>query len=187
MGAAFLLVASLFVHPYWKNDDPTYIYVKVAGLFFIFVCVAGRCWATMYIGGRKNAHLITSGPYSVSRNPLYMFSVVGAFGVGLLSSSFTIGVLFAMATYFLFDVVIRSEERLLQECFPEEFAAYAAATPRWWPRLSRWRESPRIETRPPLVMRTARDGLAFLIPWPIYEVAGEMHERGHMPILAYLP
>jgi protein-S-isoprenylcysteine O-methyltransferase Ste14 len=36
-----------------------------------------RLWCSLYISGYKNSQLITSGPYSLCRNPLYFFSFVG--------------------------------------------------------------------------------------------------------------
>ncbi len=141
----------------------------------------------MYIGGRKKQDLVTFGPYSLSRNPLYVFSVVGAVGIGLLSSSIAVGLIFGLATFLLFDWVIRQEERYLTEEFDTEYRSYISSTPRWVPQLGNWRDADKIVTTPPLVLKTAFDGLAFFIPWPIYELVGELQQHGFMPVLLYLP
>ena len=52
------------------------------GIFAIILCIFGRTWTSLYIGGRKNRALLTKGPYSVVRNPLYVFSILGAAGAG---------------------------------------------------------------------------------------------------------
>jgi protein-S-isoprenylcysteine O-methyltransferase Ste14 len=38
-----------------------------------------RLWSTLYIGGRKRVVLVSDGPYSLCRNPLY----VGTFLIAL--------------------------------------------------------------------------------------------------------
>jgi len=46
-----------------------------AGTLLAGVAVTGRAWSLMYISGKKNASLVTVGPYSLCRNPLYFFSI----------------------------------------------------------------------------------------------------------------
>ena len=42
-----------------------------------FVCGAGlRVWATLFIGGRKGETVVTDGPYSLCRHPLYLGSIL---------------------------------------------------------------------------------------------------------------
>jgi protein-S-isoprenylcysteine O-methyltransferase Ste14 len=43
------------------------------GIVLIVICILGRTWASLYIGGRKIDELVTVGPYSTMRNPLYFF------------------------------------------------------------------------------------------------------------------
>ena len=51
--------------------------VETAGVLLIAIAILGRAWCTLYIGGRKAQELTDSGPYSLSRNPLYVFSFIG--------------------------------------------------------------------------------------------------------------
>ena len=75
---AFL--ALLFVGSAWTED--VHETIEVAGLALIVVGIAGRIWCTLYIGGRKASEIVASGPYSISRNPLYVFSSIAAGGAG---------------------------------------------------------------------------------------------------------
>ena len=50
--------------------------LETGGVILILVCIVGRTWCTLYIGGNKKRELITAGPYSVVRNPLYVFTSI---------------------------------------------------------------------------------------------------------------
>ncbi|MGU9537294.1 methyltransferase family protein, partial [Proteus mirabilis] len=84
--------------------------VEHLGMVAIMVCVLGRAWCALYIGGRKKQEIVTSGPYSLCRNPLYVFSVIGAFGVGAQTGSLSVGLAFALACWGVFLIVARREE-----------------------------------------------------------------------------
>lgn len=88
----------------------------------------GKQWSitARVVEGHK---LITKGPYSLVRNPIYtgMFGMLLATG---LAVSHWIGlpiaiVLFAVGT----AIRVRSEEKLLRDAFGEEFDAYARKVP----------------------------------------------------------
>src|SRR5262245_34324764 len=63
--------------------SPSHELVEWIGIVFIVFCILGRTWSSLYIGGRKIEEFVQSGPYSVMRNPLYLFSCIGAIGVGM--------------------------------------------------------------------------------------------------------
>lgn len=62
--------------------------------------------------------LVTKGPYSVSRNPLYLLSIVCAFGVGAQFASLTVAIALSGATFAVFWTVVRHEESLLKHFRP---------------------------------------------------------------------
>jgi protein-S-isoprenylcysteine O-methyltransferase Ste14 len=47
----------------------------------------GRTWCSLDISGRKKRELVTVGPYALVRNPLYIFTLLEAFGIGAQSGS----------------------------------------------------------------------------------------------------
>ena len=57
--------------------------MMLAGCTLVGIATVGRLWCALYIAGYKTDKLITSGPYSMCRNPLYFFSLLGGIGVGL--------------------------------------------------------------------------------------------------------
>lgn len=161
--------------------------VETIGLAAIVLSIVGRAWCTLYIGGRKKAEIVDRGPYSISRNPLYVFSFIGAFGVGSRSGSLVIAAAFVAAAILVFNLTVRREEAFLLREFGEAYAAYRARTPRFWPRFSLWRDTDELTIRPSLFLLTIRDGLVFLLAIPLFELidAGQaMHVLGvaiHLP------
>ena len=90
-------------------------------------------------GGRNKRvyaeDLVTGGLFAHSRNPLYVGNVTMILGMGLLSNSLVYLLLMVPAFYFIYECIIRAEERFLREKFGPGFAAYCRDVPRWGPRL----------------------------------------------------
>jgi len=84
---------------------------------------------------RKNEALAVSGPYSYTRNPLYLGSIVMAVGFALAARNWWIWVLLAILFVLIYVPVIRSEEQFLRSRFPD-FESYAARVGRILPRWS---------------------------------------------------
>lgn len=161
--------------------------VEAVGLALIAVCIVGRAWCSLYIGGRKKAEIVDRGPYSVSRNPLYVFSFIGAFGVGAQTGSVSLAVLFLVVTVVVFWFTVRREEDWLSEAFGAPYAAYVARTPRFGPDFSKWRDEGMLEIRPRFFVTTLRDGLVFLLAVPVFESVERLQEIGWLVPLLHLP
>ncbi len=93
-------------------------------------------WLRGYAAGyvKKNAELTVTGPYAYTRNPLYLGSMLIAFGFALASQSPY--VVLALAVFFtvIYIPVIYSEEKFLRETF-SGFGTYCQNVPRLFPRL----------------------------------------------------
>ena len=90
-----------------------------------------RGYASGYV--KKNAELTVTGPYARTRNPLYLGSILIAFGFALAARSLWIAEVLVILFVAIYIPVIRSEEAYLRSVFPG-FDAYAATVPRLWPR-----------------------------------------------------
>lgn len=161
--------------------------IEAFGLAMIVTCIVGRAWCSLYIGGRKKAEIVDRGPYSISRNPLYMFSFIGAFGVGAQTGSVTLAIIFTALTMLVFHFTIGREEAWLRTAFGADYDAYVARTPRYGPDFTRWRDSELIEVRPRFFVTTLRDGLVFLLAVPVFESLEHLQQSGLIAVLARLP
>ena len=92
-----------------------------------------RAYASGYV--KKNAELTVTGPYAYTRNPLYLGSIVMAFGFAAASRSLWITVALAFLFLLIYAPTIYSEEQFLRSAFPS-FEAYAKRVPRLLPRLT---------------------------------------------------
>lgn len=187
-GSGLLLLAVLlFTESMWAPDTVVHEAFELFGYALILTCIAGRTWCALYIGGRKKQVLVDQGPYSMSRNPLYLFSVIGGFGVGLQSGNLVTGLAIGLFVFALFSVVILKEEAFLKSRFPAAFAAYAAAVPRWGPHLAGWRSERELTVQPRFVLVTFRDALWFLVAIPLLEGIELLQAQGWLPVLLSLP
>jgi len=161
--------------------------IEIVGMIAILGCIFGRCWCSLYIGGRKISELVTVGPYSLCRNPLYTFTFIGAAGAMAQSGSLTLVVVGSLITWIVFRLVVRKEERLLTSIYGETYEQYLKTTPRFLPNFSLWQGVETVEARPKRIVFTFVDGLAFFLAVPVAEVFEHLQTTGVVPVLLQLP
>ena len=161
--------------------------IEWAGIVLIVICILGRTWASLYIGGRKNEQLVTIGPYSITRNPLYFFSVIGAAGFGAQLGSIAVALVFAVLTWLVLHLVIIQEERVLADHYGVLFADYVKAVPQFFPNTKLWLDEPTLVIRPPRVLLTFADASVFLLSVPIAEGFEWLQDSRILPVLLVLP
>ncbi len=93
---------------------------------------------------RKDEELATTGPYAVTRNPLYFGSAFLAAGFIIAGDSLWAGLIVGLYFAVFYYAVIRNEEADLRKRFGAAFDAYAARTPLFFPGL----RAPKAATPP---------------------------------------
>jgi len=169
------------------SDSTIHEGLEAVGLGLIALCVVGRAWCSLYIGGRKKAEIVDRGPYSISRNPLYVFSFIGAFGMGAQTGSVVMAVLFLILAVGVFYLTVRQEEIWLSAAFGEAYRLYCKHTPRFWPDFAKWRDGETLEVRPVFFLTTLRDGLAFFLAVPLFEALEQAQALGWVRVMFRLP
>ena len=80
---------------------------------------------------RGTDHLVTDGPFSLTRNPLYLAGVMLVLGIGLVSGIAWFLLLAIVAALAVQKLAIEREERHLQSRFGETYRDYAERVRRW--------------------------------------------------------
>lgn len=168
------------------HDELMHEYIETLGLVLILVGIGGRLWATLYIGGRKSAEVVSTGPYSITRNPLYLFSSLAAAGIGAQTGSYVVAGLFIVLSSALFYFVALREERFLSATLGDEYLGYLNRVPRFLPNPMLYRDEPEVMFQTGRLRATLLDGLGFLVAIPLLEIIEEAQEAGAVPILYWL-
>jgi protein-S-isoprenylcysteine O-methyltransferase Ste14 len=170
-----------------QGGSPLHEAIEWIGMILIFICVFGRTWCSIYIGGKKNAGLMRIGPYSVCRNPLYVFSTLGAAGVGAQVGSASIAVICGVFAWLMQFWLVRQEEEFLTKKYGKTYEDYCARVPRFIPRPSLWQGPEFLEIQMSRVARTFLDACVFLLAVPWAETYEYLQNSGYIPVFFHLP
>lgn len=123
--AGFIMVAAFawFSHPDLLS--------LALGLPLSACGLALRAWAAGHLA--KDQRLATSGPYSFTRNPLYLGTLITALGFAAAGRSLGLALLFAALFALVYLPAIELEEQHLGEILPG-YRAFAARVPLLFPR-----------------------------------------------------
>ncbi|TPM35394.1 isoprenylcysteine carboxylmethyltransferase family protein [Mesorhizobium sp. B2-3-3] len=177
--AAVLAVLLLFfAKPALSEGSNGHETLEHLGLSLVLICIVGRLWSILYVGGKKNQELVSTGPFSMTQNPLYFFSTVGAVGIGLIYGSLVAALLLGAASFFIFRVTARKEAGFLLGKFGPAYVAYIEATPRFWPNPLLYRDHDELQFSTRALKRTFLDGLYFLAIFPAIELIEYFRETG---------
>lgn len=190
LGIAILFLGLLlpFVCAVWLHTNPlVYSQIEHAGIFLIFVAIAGRTWSALHIGGNKKVVLVDTGPYSVVRNPLYLFTLIGAAGIGAQTSSLVVTLACPAIAAAVLMVVVAREEDFLRLKFGAAFDDYTRRVPRFLPRLSGYKDVDQLTIQPKVVYRTFLESSYFLIAVPLIDAIELARHYGWIPDLLHLP
>jgi protein-S-isoprenylcysteine O-methyltransferase Ste14 len=180
-GAAAIMLALLFLGTPQAISSEAESLLTAVGFFLAGVGAIGRLWCSVYIGGRKTHELVMEGPYALCRNPLYLFSLIGALGVAMTSHSLTIFLLVAIFFLFYYPGVIRSEESKLRPLYGKAFDVYCASTPSFFPRkFGNLSETPRVvEVR--LFRKHMSEAIWFILAAALVSAVDTLHAHGILP------
>lgn len=173
-----VLLAAFFTTPVIPPDSTLSQFGRLAGFILLTACAIGRIYSTAFIGGLKNRQLVQVGPYATVRNPLYFYSLLGAAGVGLMSGQVISFVILLGGFSFIYDGLIRREERFLAEKFGAEFAEYKMRVPRLLPKIGQFTAPEELLFQPKFLTFAVWDAIWWFAPAPVFELARYLHQSG---------
>lgn len=106
--------------------------LAAAGAFIGIMAVRTMMRAkTTIMPSRVSDHLVTSGPFSFTRNPIYLGNTMITFGIGLIVGSVWFLLTGLIAAFIVQKLTIEPEERHLSTRFGKKYRDYSARVRRW--------------------------------------------------------
>jgi len=142
------LAVSIVLKYHYGGVTPLPLFI--AGLVIMAVIQAFRMYAASYLWGRQAVaraeaeFLCTSGPYSYTRNPLYLGNFIIGMGVCMAINEWYAYALFIASFAFVYSIVIPYEERFLQGKFGNAYLEYKARTGRLMPALKGYKAGTQV-------------------------------------------
>ena len=171
--------------------------VVVLGVLIVFLGEEVRLTTIGYDyidrGGKKGRpvanRLVMGGIYAHTRNPMYLGNILIAIGFALASSSPAAYGVIIPFFLFVYQAITCAEEEFLVERFGQEYAAYCAQVPRFFPSLKGLRKTltqGRYNWRRPFKQDLSTIAwislmLAALPLWRAYFLKGPETARQEMP------
>lgn len=138
IAAAAILAAFLLgrLVPVAFARDPA---IRLAGAGILVASLVLDLWAmatlrrakTNILPNRAADQLVTSGPFRLTRNPIYLGNTVAMLGLSLWFDNAWFLLLGLLAAIAVDRLAIRREEAHLAARFADAWLAYSARTPRW--------------------------------------------------------
>jgi protein-S-isoprenylcysteine O-methyltransferase Ste14 len=150
----------------------------------------GRIWCSVFVAGRKDAVLVTEGPYALCRHPLYALSICVAAGLGLGTGSLVLTVLAVLVVWALVSQAARSEERLLLSLHDTAYADYMTRARRFLPRFAALPDAvppQRLEIQPRVLWKAFLDAGSIVLLLALIIGTRLVREAGITPTLLPLP
>lgn len=139
LGALALGCLLSLVIPVGPNLGRPNTLALVTGLGFVLIglglaiasVLSFRAAGTSVVPGEPAAALVVTGPYALTRNPIYVGFVLAYLGLAILLTSVWVLVLLAPVLITLQRGVVQREEAYLERHFGEAYRNYQARVPRW--------------------------------------------------------
>lgn len=176
LAVVVLLPAILFAMPEMPFYGFGHEILEAVGVLVLFAGVLGRFWSILYLGGRKNSEVMQEGPFSMTRNPLYLSSTVATFGIGLMLGAISFAVLLAGVVGTILWITARREAAFLAQEFGAEYASYARRVPFFLPDPRLYHAAPEAIFRTAPLRRNLFDAFVFLSVIPLVELLDAFKE-----------
>jgi protein-S-isoprenylcysteine O-methyltransferase Ste14 len=131
----------------------------VGGVACLAIGEAIRLWAVRHIGAISRTRsdrlgpVVATGPFGIVRNPLYLGNIALWVGFAITARLMWLVPIVILLLAFEYHAIVRWEETLLEARRGDEYRAYRARVPRWFPSSGR---QPAIG-HPPAVAFSWRD------------------------------
>lgn len=183
----FVVVSALTTEQVYGEHSLQHLLLSLSGLGLVISSAVGRIWTSVYISGMKNSTLVTVGPYSMTRNPLYFFSFLGFVGAGLVFGSVFLSACLALVFFSTHWPSILREEKKLRLTFGDQFEAYCRTVPRFIPMSLRMNAPDALFFKPAQFSRAVAESLLIFLVIPSQYLIEWAHVHSILPVVLLLP
>jgi protein-S-isoprenylcysteine O-methyltransferase Ste14 len=180
-----VLVLLVFGSSYWSSAPLFEQMLFVVGVVLAVLGFCGRLWCLSYIAGRKKRILVTVGPYSLCRHPLYFFSLVGGIGLGLCTETLSVTILFLLAFAVYYPHIIQTEETFLSGNFTD-YEDYKRKVPLFFPKWSNFADGEVAVNASELRGEIFESG-GFMLAIAVFEFVEFLHYAEIVPTYFLIP
>lgn len=171
-----------------RSRGPASPFWLVGGLL---LCIGGQAIRAWVLGqvpdgtSGQNEKLIatalnTTGPYALTRNPLYLGNLLITLGLCLIAHDLRLLCVVALLFAVQYRAIIAAEESFLRNRFGAAYDAWCARVPRFWPRIANAASARRWDIR--RALRKEHNPAAAWIALALVLIA---LERLHAPLWPY--
>ena len=121
------------------------VFSLAGGLLIVATGELIRMWGVAIAGSETRTtgpvggtYLITTGPFSYVRNPLYVGNILMYFGAGVMANTPILALIALIFFFWQYSLIVSLEEEYLRKTFTNEFIEYCRAVPRFFPTLSKY-------------------------------------------------
>ena len=142
------------------------------GVAFMVLGESIRLWGVSHMGVAARSRdarvekLVYTGPYELTRNPLYIGNICIFTGLGIATAGLLMGAAFFIFFIGYFNLIIRFEEDFLERRLGEIYRSYRNRVPRWLGESAPVHAaSPRgtLDSRAKMTVRTERTTIVILV------------------------
>ena len=125
-----LMVLLLFANPSARS--------ATVGTFLILIGTCARVYTVAFMSDESrdtvgSDYLVSTGPFAIIRNPLYLANLIITFGVIFYAGIVWLGLPLLMFFLFQYHCIIKYEENSLLAKFGDEYQRYMDRVPAWLP------------------------------------------------------
>jgi protein-S-isoprenylcysteine O-methyltransferase Ste14 len=134
LGCLLSLVIPIGPRPASPNGSALAVGLTFVALGFALAAFSARAFhraGTEVVPGRPANALVTTGPYGITRNPIYIGMTLVYFGLSIVMTSVWLVLLLIPVLMILKQSVVMPEEAYLRRRFGAAYRKYQAHVPRW--------------------------------------------------------
>ncbi len=139
------------------------------GFLLVILGALGRFYSMLFIGGKKDRKIVTDGPFSVVRNPLYVCSFIALIGFLLMLGRIDVAIVVLPLFMFYYKDTVAREEANLEAEFGKEYMDYKKKTPKYIPNFKIWKAPEYIEVKTSVMRKYFIFLLCFVIAIPLLQ------------------